>query len=181
MCLDCRVMFVSQSKIKIHYKYKHEGFKYPCTQCDKNFAKRCHLTKHIKCQHEGVKYPCTKLLRYRLRVRTFLWVAQCLQTTYIICLIALGGDYNLSCIVNTRAWHTPDWYYSIFELTTIRHRDWIAAPGQQAEADWKDDLVSGTKRFWIIHCCWHVWSVTGRDICYCCKLSLWLEIWLEII
>ena len=59
-CQECGKVYTTKGDMMKHYRYKHEGTKYPCNQCDYQATTQSHLTTHIQSKHEGIKYPCNQ-------------------------------------------------------------------------------------------------------------------------
>ena len=59
-CQVCGKLFSTIGYMLTHYRSKHEGIKYPCTQCDYRATQQGDLQKHIQSKHEGIKYPCNQ-------------------------------------------------------------------------------------------------------------------------
>ena len=51
-CPECGVGFTLRHHMLRHYRSKHEGVKYPCTQCDFQATNQSYFTRHIKTAHK---------------------------------------------------------------------------------------------------------------------------------
>ena len=58
VCPECGKGFTRDDILLAHFRYTHEGIKYPCNQCDYQATTQSSLQQHIKSKHEGIKYPC---------------------------------------------------------------------------------------------------------------------------
>ena len=60
VCSECDYKASYNENLLRHYKAKHEGVKYYCSQCDFRASIKDSLSRHFKAKHEGVKYVCSK-------------------------------------------------------------------------------------------------------------------------
>ena len=59
-CPECPAVFTFKQAMVRHYRSKHEGIKYLCSQCDYQAPRMDSLQDHIQAKHGGVKYPCNQ-------------------------------------------------------------------------------------------------------------------------
>ena len=57
-CPECGKEFTLKGNMVKHYRYMHEGIKYPCNQCDYQAGTQGCLQKHIEAKHSDIILNC---------------------------------------------------------------------------------------------------------------------------